>query len=267
MLEREREEVIIRHLQRNRFASVHNLVALTTASEATVRRDLQRMDSNGLLKRVRGGAEYLQVAAARPDINAAWTRARWTGDSSPLRTRISINDVQKRRIAAAAAALCDDGNTLFIDGGSTTYYIAEFLTTQNLTIVTNSLAIANQTYYSLGCHTIVAGGIIDPLSELVFDPVGRDFFSDYSADILFMGVGGITEHGITNTHGRVVQTARQMIAHAARIVVVADSSKFRASGHILLCGLDRIDTIITDAGVSDADRERTAAADVELIVV
>ncbi|TVR34000.1 MAG: DeoR/GlpR transcriptional regulator [Spirochaetaceae bacterium] len=269
MLEREREEVIVQHLQRNRFASVHDLVALTAASEATVRRDLQRMDANGSLKRVRGGAEYLQVPAAATglDADAAWTRARWTGDSSPLRARISINDVQKRRIAAAAAALCHDGNTLFIDGGSTTYYIADFLTAQNLTIVTNSLAIANQTYYSLGCHTIVAGGIIDPSSELIFDPVGRDFFSDYSADILFMGVGGITEHGITNTHGRVVQTARQMIAHAARIVVVADSSKFRASGHILLCGLDNIDTIITDAGVSDADRERAAAANVELIVV
>ncbi|TVQ41281.1 MAG: DeoR/GlpR transcriptional regulator [Spirochaetaceae bacterium] len=270
MLEREREEAIIQHLQRRRFARVHDLVAVTAASEATIRRDLQRMDTNGLLKRVRGGAECRQVApAAVPHSEAGRSAAqrRWTADSAPLRTRITINDHQKRRIAAAAARLCRDGNTLFIDGGSTTYYLAEFLEARELTIVTNSLAIANQTNYTLGCQTIIAGGIIDPQSELVFDPVGRDFFSDYSADILFMGVAGITEHGITNTHGRVVQTARQMIAHAARIVVLADSSKFRAGGHILLCGLETVDTIVTDAGVSQTDRERAAAAGVELIVV
>jgi DeoR family transcriptional regulator, ulaG and ulaABCDEF operon transcriptional repressor len=265
VLEREREETILQYLKVNRFASIHDLVETTRASEATVRRDLLRMDTIGLLRRVRGGAEYSR--AENGDAASAATRPRFTGDQSSLRERLDDNKVEKRRIAAAAAEMCRDRGTVFIDGGSTTYYIAEFLENRKLTIVTNSLAIANQTYYSLGCRTVLAGGLIDPDSELVFDPVGHDFFRDYAADLFFLGVEGINESGITNTHPRVVQTARRMIAHSRRVVVLADSSKFGRTGHMRICGLDSVHRIITDTGITPADYDTVTSAGVELIVV
>lgn len=287
MLEREREELILGHLSRNRFATVHDLVAITDTSEATIRRDLKRMAGEGRLRRVRGGAENTAPVRAvmerlvppvedlaappppaahnpvpEPGIPASHTR-----DSMPLRQRLVLHEHQKRRIAARAADMCPEGSTLFIHGGSTTYYVGEFLQDRQVVIVTNSLAIATRTHYTLGQRTILAGGVVDPESELIFDPVGHNFFADYSAELLFMGVEGITAMGITNTHSAVVRSARQMMDQSRRVVVLADSSKFGTRGHLKVSGIERIDTVITDDAAPEDECNRLIEAGVEVIRV
>lgn len=291
MLEREREELILLHLSRNRFATVHDLVALTDTSEATIRRDLKRLDGDGRLRRVRGGAENnvpprvhqeslvppvedLMPGASGPEYRGEYgtvtgpaVPTSLTRDSMPLRQRLAIQEDQKRRIAARAADMCSEGATLFIHGGSTTYYVGEFLQGRRVVIVTNSLAIATRTHYGLGYRTILAGGVVDPESELIFDPVGHNFFADYSAELLFMGVEGITSLGVTNTHSAVVRSARQMMEQSRRVIVLADSTKFGTMGHLKVCGIDRVDTVITDADAPEEECRLIQEAGVEVILV
>lgn len=265
MIEREREDTILRVLRQDRFASVHDFVRLTNASEATIRRDLMRLESQGRLRRVRGGAEL-------PDNELEDDSLIQTRSSHPMthsqtfRTRSGLQSEQKRQIAKAAADLCEPGQTVFVDGGTTTSFMARYLKEKRLSVVTNSFAVAEEMRSCTTCRIIVAGGVLDPLSLLIQDPTGRDFYADYSADWLFMSVDGISEHGLTNSHSTVVQSERHMIAHSHHVAVIADSTKFRRSGHMRLCGFDMVDVIVSDHLLAEEQREMVRKQGVRLII-
>ncbi|MFP4302934.1 MAG: DeoR/GlpR family DNA-binding transcription regulator [Spirochaetaceae bacterium] len=265
MLEREREETILRVLRTDRFGSVHDFVRLTNASEATIRRDLMRLEEQGHLLRVRGGAE-LPEGSSPQDLTGQPGGSMPTTHAQPFNARLGIQSEQKRQIAKVAGELCNPGETVLIDGGSTTYFMANYLKEKRITVVTNSFAIAEEMRICPACRVVLAGGALDPLSLLIQDPTGRDFYADYSADWLFMSVDGITEYGLTNSHMSVIQHERQMISHSRRVVVLADSSKFRPSGHMRLCGFEAIDTIISDRFLDDDHRAMVREQGVELII-
>jgi DeoR family ulaG and ulaABCDEF operon transcriptional repressor len=244
MIEREREEVILRILRTDRFATVGDVVGVTGASEATVRRDLARLEERGRLRRVRGGAEY--IAAPEDDAPPPGVQTAAAPQRS-LEERVGLQTEFKRRIARHAAAHCRDGDTLLIDGGSTTYFLAEYLLDLRVTVVTNSFAIADTLRTSRSVRVFLPGGLLDPRSLLIQDPTGRDFYRDYAATRAIIGVEGIDERGITNTDMQVVQTQRSMIGTARRAIVLADSTKFTTGGHLRSCGFGEIDLIITNA--------------------
>lgn len=265
MLEREREETILRVLRTDRFGSVHDFVRLTNASEATIRRDLMRMEEKEQLRRVRGGAELPEGSSPR-DLGGQPGSSTPTTHAQPFNARVGIQSEQKRQIARAAGELCSPGETVLIDGGTTTFFMANYLRERRITVVTNSFAIGEEMRTCPTCRLVLAGGALDPLSLLIQDPTGRDFYADYSADWLFMSVDGITEYGLTNSHMSVIQHERQMISHSRRVVVLADSSKFRPSGHMRLCGFDAIDTIVTDDFLGEEQRTMVREQGVELII-
>lgn len=268
MLEREREEAILRALRMDRFGSVHDFVRLTTASEATIRRDLIRMEEQGLLRRVRGGAELpADASPIEPTGPAGATGpAIPKTNTEPFNARVAVRSEQKRQIAKAAGELCSPGETILVDGGSTTFFMAGYLKEKRLTVLTNSFPMAEELRYSQTCRIVLAGGALDPLSLLIHDPTGRDFYADYSVDQLFMSVDGITEQGLTNSHMKVIQAERQMISNTRRVVVLADSSKFRPSGHMRLCGFEAIDTVISDHLLGEEQRTMVREQGVELII-
>jgi DeoR family transcriptional regulator, ulaG and ulaABCDEF operon transcriptional repressor len=255
MLAVERHELILRFLRRARFAPVGRIAALAASSEATVRRDLERMERAGLLRRVRGGAEIVAEAAQREGLT-----------EPPLDERTAILAEAKRRIARAAVELCEDGETVIIDGGSTTWHMAEFLLPVRLRVVTNSFAIARALVGRFAGTVILGGGTVYPESQLVLDPFAEDMFRNYSATKLFMGVYGIDETGATNTETLLIRTERAMIERARELVILADSGKFQRRGGLALCGFDRISTIVTDAGISREARDLVASRGVRLIV-
>lgn len=265
MIEREREETILRVLRTDRFASVHDFVRFTKASEATIRRDLTRMEEKGQLRRVRGGAELPENPSAI-DAVGRFASSSVADRPQPFSERLGLQAEQKRQIAKTASELCGPGDTVFIDGGTTTFFMARYLREKRLTVVTNSFAIGEEMRSCPSCRIVLAGGALDPHSLLIQDPTGRDFYADYSADWLFMSVDGINEHGVTNSNAGVIQQERQMIAHSRRTVVLADSSKFRPSGHMRLCGFDAIDTIVSDGILSTALREMVQDRGIELII-
>ncbi|MFW5728933.1 MAG: DeoR/GlpR family DNA-binding transcription regulator [Spirochaetota bacterium] len=239
MIEREREEVILRILRTDRCVTVTDICDLTGASEATVRRDLARLEDGGHMRRVRGGAEYMAAPADGAPAVAVPQRS--------LQERVGLQTEHKRRIARHAASHCRDGDTLLIDGGSTTYFLAEYLLDLRVTVVTNSFAIADALRNSPRARVFLPGGLLDPRSLLIQDPIGRDFYRDYAATLAIIGVEGVDERGITNTDMQVVQTQRNMISNARRVIVLADATKFATGGHLRSCGFDEIDLIITNA--------------------
>ena len=273
MLSVERRELILRVLRGERFAAVGDIARLSDASEATVRRDLAALETDGLVRRVRGGAELAATGGvvgggAAAEDAAAEEGLRGSGSAQlPFERRKGIMQEKKRRIAKAAAALCADEETLFIDGGSTTFMMTEFLSARGLQVITNSFAIAERLVRFPGCTVILNGGVVSPESQLVLDPFAEDMFSKYSASKAFMGIYGIDETGATNTEMLLIRTERAMIDRARELVVLADSSKFDRRGSLFLCGLERIRVLITDTGIPERWREMALAKGVRLIVV
>ncbi|NBC28503.1 MAG: DeoR family transcriptional regulator [Spirochaetes bacterium] len=263
MIEREREELILRILRTDQFVTVGDIVGVTGASEATVRRDFARLEERGLLRRVRGGAESVapgavsvpsaavgDPGAVEMNSTSAFGGSKATGRHRreiPTRERVGLQSEQKRQIARHAASYCHEGDTIFVDGGSTTVFLVEFLMTSCVTAITNSFAVADKMRESECCQVFLPGGQLDPHELLIQDPTGRDFYRDYAATTAFLGVEGIDERGLTNTNMQVVQSQRQMIAHAKRVIVLADASKFESTGHLLACRFDDVDVLITNA--------------------
>ncbi|MCX7029820.1 MAG: DeoR/GlpR family DNA-binding transcription regulator [Spirochaetes bacterium] len=256
MLAAERRAMILRLLRQDGIAPLADIRRLSGASEATARRDLAEMAAEGLIERVRGGAAALRIphgAAARtPEV--------------PLEERAGIAAEKKHRIARRAAGLCADGDTIMVDGGSTTLQLAPFLRGLRLRVITNSLALAEDLSRGSACTVILGGGVVQPESRLILDPFREDPFSDYSASTVFMGVFGIDESGATNTDELLIRAERAMIARARRLVVLADSLKFGMRGSLHLCGFDRISAVVTDDGIPEAWRTLLAERGVELVV-
>ncbi len=238
MLERERKETILRLLDLYTFVNIHGVVEATGASEATIRRVFIEMEKEGLLRRVRGGIEQINT---RPTAEQ--------GEPS-LDSRINFKLEQKRRIAKKATTLITNGETIFIDGGSTTFHMVEFISSFTLTVVTNSFAIAEHLVRHSKCTVILPEGTVHPNSLLILNNLSADPFANYHATKAFMGIEGITENALTNSESLLIQVERAMIAHAKELIILADDSKFGKIGSLTLCPVERASKIIT---TSDAN--------------
>jgi len=255
MLVREREETILRLLDLHTFANIHDVVEATGASEATIRRIFIEMEHDGLLRRVRGGVEQVRTRDALPQREA------------PLDTRVGVNREGKRRIAKKAATLLKSGETIFIDGGSTTFHLIEFISSLNLTVVTNSFAIAEHLVRHSKCTVILPEGTVNTNSMLILNNLSPDPFINYQAATAFMGIEGVTGETLTNSEPLVIQVERAMIAHAQELVILADGSKFGKIGRLTLCPVERVNKIITTADADPRVVEALSQKGVEVLVV
>lgn len=240
VLEQQRKDAIMRILTLHNVASIHDVVEATGASESTIRRDFIELEHDGRLVRVRGG---VQLTDGGPQLI--------TPDRSrSFDSRTLVNAEKKRRIAKKACSLIHDGETVFIDGGSTTYHMVEFLTSFSIRVVTNSFAVASYLVKHSTCTVIIPEGTIDPDTQLILSHLTPDPFQNYSASKAIMGTRGITETSLTNEEKLVIQAERAMIEHARELIVLADDSKFGTIGHLTLCPVERAKAIIT---TTDAD--------------
>ena len=248
MLERERKQTIFRLLDLHTFASIHDVVEATGASEATIRRDFIELEKEKQLRRVRGGVEIAQERGTPLQAEA------------PLARRVSVNQEKKRRIARHACGLIEPGETIMIDGGSTTFHMAEYLATMNVTVVTNSFAIADHLVRHSRCTVIMPEGTVNPSSQLILNNLSADPFANYNVNKAFMGIEGITETALTNSEPLLIQMERAMIAHARELIILADETKFGRLGHLILCPVEKATRIITsrraNASLMKALRER-----------
>ena len=248
MLPDARRDKILQIIEVEGFVSLKQLVDRTAASESTVRRDLEYLDGIGQIRRTRGGAAYIGESLAA------------------FEDRSSRALPQKQRVAQVAADLIEPGEAILLDGGTTTLEVAKRLTGKSLLVVTNSLPIVNQLVNQPGIELIVIGGFLYPKTGVALGPLAVQALKDVHVRRLFISVGGITEKGLFNSNGLLVETERQMLETAEEVIVVSDSGKLGHSALAHLCPLDAVDRLIVDSGISTDWKQTIHNAGVELTI-
>lgn len=243
----EREKLILQALSGNGFVSYRDLEASLDASPATIRRDLGRMEDEGLIRRVHGGAMALEDGA---DASPSPLSLQGT----PFAKSIALNLAAKRAIGKAAAQLCAPGEGVIIDGGSTTYQMCEHLADRHLQVLSNSLHIINALLPQEGTTLLVPSGTIFREQNIILAPSGEHSMPNFHAAKLFIGAAAVSARGVFQADAVLVASQRRLLECADEVVLLVDSSKFTASSGAIVCGLDRIDVVVTDPGLTDEAR-------------
>lgn len=234
-------------------ATVLELADAFSVSADTVRRDLDWLAKRGAVSRTYGGAVSVAGLA--------------TTDTS-FSDRSSVHRDEKQHIAAAAAERIADGETVILNGGTTTLAVARALgVRRDLTIVTNNLRVPSALPPTAVRDVYLIGGGCRLASHVTIGPVTFPGTEGISADVAVIGVGGITaKAGFTTTNLQEAQMMAEMIASAQRTIVVADSSKFGRSAFAHIVRLDAVSMLITDHSPDPELLDALAAAQVELAV-
>jgi DeoR family ulaG and ulaABCDEF operon transcriptional repressor len=235
-------------------ATVAELVDMTGTSEATIRRDISALHLQGRLRRVRGGAEALHP----PQFVGLAGR--------PFKVAESVNIENKRAIAEAAAELCEDGDSIIINGGTTTFQMVHFLAQKRLQVLTNSFPIAEHLIKHTRNTVMVPGGAIYRELGVILSPFDNDVTRNFSARRMFMGAQGVGRLGIMERDPLLIQAEQKLINQAEELVLLVDSSKFESRSSLILCPLERVHTVITDEGVASRDARLVEQAGIRLIV-
>src|SRR3954447_15118009 len=254
MHEKERHRIIVAAVQERPVVTVPELVELTSSSEATIRRDIAALHVEKRLRRVRGGAEALSP----PQFVGLAGR--------PFSVNETLNSGKKRAIAREAVQLCGDGEPIIINGGTTTFQMVHFLGQRRMPIFTNSFPIAEHLLKHSKNTVMLSGGTIYREQNIILSPFDNDVTRNFYARRMFMGAQGLGPLGLMEGDPLLIEAEQKLIDQADELVVLVDSSKFGQRSSLILCGLKRIATVITDDGLRDQDARMLEAAGVGLIV-
>jgi DeoR/GlpR family transcriptional regulator of sugar metabolism len=250
VLVEERRQQVLERVRERGFVALTDLARAIKVSESTLRRDLDYWHQQGVLRRTHGGAIYVGDAAAVPALEERSTRQL----------------DEKRQIARAAAARLRDGDTVLLDGGTTTLEVARLLVGRPLQVVTNSLPIAALLAGSRETDLVLLGGYVYPKTGVALGPLTMRTAQDVHVNQMILSVHGITEKGLFNSNLLLVETERVLMRCADEVVVVADHTKVGRPALAFLCELADIDTLIVDAGLDAGQRAMLERADIRLIV-
>jgi DeoR family ulaG and ulaABCDEF operon transcriptional repressor len=252
MHEKERHHAILNAVRDRPVVTVKEVVDLTGASEATIRRDIASLETKKLLKRVHGGAEALNP----PQVSGLMGR--------PFNVNATLNTQKKRAIAKCAVDLCIEGEPIIINGGTTTFQMVHFLGAKRLPVFTNSFPIAEHLLKHSKNTVTLPGGTIYREQNIVLSPFDNDVSRNFYARRMFMSAQGIGPLGIMESDPLLIQAEQKLIDQAEELIVLVDSSKFEQRSSLILCGLKRITTVITDDGIGEADIKMLEDAGVAL---
>jgi DeoR/GlpR family transcriptional regulator of sugar metabolism len=250
VLVEERRQRVLDLVSERGFIALDDLAKTIKASHSTIRRDLDYWNEQGVLRRTRGGAMYIGDANGLP----------------ALEERLSKQLEEKRVIALAAASRIRDGDTVLLDGGTTTLEVARLLVGRSLQIVTNSLPIAMLFASSREADLVILGGYVYPRTGVALGPLTVRMIEDIHANQTIMSVGGLTAKGLFNSNLLLVETERQLMRCADEVVVVADHTKIGRPALAYLCEWSAVDTLIVDNGLTAEQQALLRQADVRLIV-
>jgi DeoR family transcriptional regulator of aga operon len=254
MRQQERLGLILDRLARHGSVSVLDLTTDLKASAASIRRDLQALEEQQLLKRTHGGAVSAEVIY-----------------ELPMRYRAGRHQQEKLRIAQAAARLVIESvHSVGLGGGTTTTELARVLGAagRSLKVVTNALNIAGDLSVRSAIDLVVTGGSVRPESYELVGPIADRALSGINLDLVFLGVDGIEATGGISTHDEVeAQTDHCLMRTAARVVVLADASKVGKRAFSRIAEITEIATLITDAAADPGELDRLRAAGIDVTTV
>jgi DeoR family transcriptional regulator, fructose operon transcriptional repressor len=251
MLIAERQGRLKEVLARRGMCGLEALAAELGVSQSTVRRDLDGLEEQGLVRRTHGGVIWTGDKAGRP----------YAFDQ-----RMAHELEAKRRIARAARTLVQPGQTVLIDGGTTTFYLAQELQGQSLQLVTNSLPIADLFINDDKVELLLTGGLLYPRYGVLLGPMAETVLSTIHTQTMFLSVAGVHDGTLYNQNLLLVQAERRMMEQAQQVVLLADSSKFGQQALAQLCGIGDIDIVVSDAGLDAAQQEQVRQAGCRLIL-
>ena len=233
MRQGERIQKVRELFSKQEFVNFDDLCRLFDASKSSIRRDLMHLEGTGILRRVHGGAISLQTRDEVMDFT------RLSG---------SLHE-EKTSIGKCASSFVVDGQTIIMGGGSTVVEVAKNLSNKSIQIVTNSIPVAQVFWDSKRVEVTLTGGYLYPRLGVQLGPICEKMLNNVSADLLIMGIRGITAAGISDSNSLIVESIAAMIRAARRVVIVADHSKFGRDAMMRVAPLSDIDEIITDSGL------------------
>ena len=254
MIAEERRKIILEKIKNNNSVSVQELAKEFGITDATIRRDLDMLDQQGLVKRSHGGAVIV---------------SQNVGIESEFEIRKDQEMAAKERIGRRAAAMVSPGDCIGIDIGTTTYEMSRFLKkSDDITVVTASIPVINELILSKNINVICTGGELSRKDKSLIGHNAIRTIHEYILDKVFVGVAGISfDCGLTLYNMNDTLVKRELIKRAREVIVLADSSKIGQTRHAFFCELKEIDKLITDAGISDKDKQQLEAFGIEVLIV
>ncbi|QSF47809.1 DeoR/GlpR family DNA-binding transcription regulator [Paenibacillus tianjinensis] len=250
MLAAERRNKIIDLVHQDKRVLVSDLSRMFEVTEETIRRDLEKLEKDGIVSRTYGGAML----------------NRHTNEDLPFVTRNAINTDIKRNIALKALDLINDGDTLMVDPSSTSFEFLKLLGNKNnLTVITNSINIL-QEFANSGMNIISTGGSLRHRSLSLVGPVAHDTIQRYNVDTAVISCKGVDlERGITDSNEPECELKKYMLRQAEKVVLLADHTKFNKTAFTQLVELGRIDILITDCRPPEPWLKRLAEENIEVL--
>lgn len=250
MLSSKRQSDILQAVKANGSRSIAEIAEALGVTTETVRRNLKPLVERGLVTKFHGGVMLPEEV-----------------EEPPFQRRIAVNGALKRKVAELAARRIADGDSILLDNGTTTTFIADALADHaNLTIVTNSAEIATRLVRRNGNRVFLAGGELHPDDAAVFGPAALDFIRQFRVRYALLSVAGITAAGdLMDFHLFEAEFTRVAMAQAEERWVIADHTKFGRMAPVRVGGLADIDLIISDAPPPADLAEAIAGAGTRLV--
>lgn len=260
MLREERLWKIAQKLMEDQKVIGRQLADTFDLNLATIRLDLEELERRGVAKRVYGGA----VLAA-----TGTNGSRPTVSESPFAERLNVQRAEKEAIGSAAAELIHDGETIMMDGGSTTYQVCRNLSRfEKLTIISCAVhSLWADLLANTGLQVFLTGGFLRPESLSLVGEFSTEMLRSFRASKTIIGIDGISlDNGFTALNFLEADIKKKMIAASEELVIVTDHTKFGKVGPIPVAPLEQAACIVTDAGVSDEYVQRLERAGVRVVV-
>ena len=249
----QRRQAILDLLDKRGKVRVTDLSKMFEISEVTIRNDLSELETTGRLERVHGGA----VSTNKSYFNMSFYE------------RISRYETEKQAIAKAAASLINPNDTLMINSGTTTFFIAKELKAfKSLTVVTNSVAIAHELTPVPGFNVILLGGNFNPQYQFTYGEDALSQLRRYKTDKLILSADGVdSQLGLTTHHYQEADVSRAMLDRVNQSIVVADFTKIGRENFAHIAGIDRVDRLITNISADSEELDRIAGHGVDISIV
>ena len=248
----ERQELMLQFIQEHKRATVDELMEHFSVSAATVRRDLDALEKQGLVRRFRGGAMLEQAPPELPALQRAAEQAE-----------------EKARIGKAAAHLVADGETIFLGSGTTVLEVAKNLHgKKGLTVITNSLLVVNELAHDEEIDTVVIGGMLRHSELSMIGHIAEQALAEVRASKVFMGIRAIDlKNGLTNDYLPETLTDRAILNIGAQTIILADHTKCGVVSTAYLAPLSAIDILITDDKTDSQFTKALTALNIQVEIV
>ncbi|MCF7946890.1 MAG: DeoR/GlpR family DNA-binding transcription regulator [Spirochaetia bacterium] len=251
----ERHRKIIEYVNHKKRAEVNELALEFEVTEATIRRDLILLEQQGLIFRAHGGA-------LRREQPSLW-------QTTTMQERMVIRQHEKERIAQFVSQLVHDGDSIMIDGGSTTMLVSKVLCEKkNMLIVTNSPQIGEVMVDAGDNKVILTGGELLKETHAMIGSFTENSLQQYRTDKAIIGVSGLlVDAGCFSAIPQEAEIKRIMSTNASETIVVTDSSKIDTRAFCLICDFTCVDKLVTDSGISNSALAQLKEQGVEVFIV